>query len=69
MQRHALTVEDCVFSHKIDNVTVFSNSLNHKGHQNRIHGSRVKGILLNAWILPLCGATAVEGLKSRGYPV
>ena len=38
-----------------------------KGHPNRITGSRVMKILLNAWILPFDGASVVEG--QQGYPV
>ena len=51
-------VEDGAFSHKIDYVAI----INLKGHQNRITGSRVTVILLNGWILPINGASAVEGL-------
>ena len=58
-RRHALMVEAGAFSH---NVTIFWKNVNLKGHQNRITGSRVTAILLNGWILPLGGASAVEGL-------
>ena len=34
----------------------------------RITGSRVMAILLNSWILPICGASAVERLRSTGLP-
>ena len=37
-----------------------------EGHQNRITGSRVTAILLNGWILPVGGASAVEGLRLTG---
>ena len=37
-------------------------------HQNCITGSRVTAILLNWWILPLGGASAVDGLRSAGLP-
>ena len=46
--RHALTVADGAFSHK--------EILNPEGHPNRITGSKVMAILLNVWILPICGA-------------
>ena len=48
-------------SPKIDYITIFEEILNLKGHQNRTTGSRVTAILLNAWILPIHGASAVEG--------
>ena len=35
---------------------------------NCITGSRVTAILLNEWILPIGGASAVEGLRSMGLP-
>ena len=59
-------VDDSAFSHKIDNITIFKEIQNHKGHPNRIAGSRVTAILLNGWILPIDGASAVEGLRSIG---
>ena len=59
-------VEDGAFSHKIDYVTIFLEILNLEGHQNRNTGSRVTAILLNVWILPIGGASAVEGLLSTG---
>ena len=59
-------VEDGVFSHKIDYVTIIREILNLKGHQNHITGSRVTAILLNGWNLPIGGASAVEGLGSTG---
>ena len=40
-------VEDGVFSHKIDYVTIFRDNLNHEGRSNRITGSKVTAILLN----------------------
>ena len=40
--------------------------LNLKGHQNRNTGLRVMAIFLNGWILPIGGASAVEGLLSTG---
>ena len=42
--------------------------LNPEGHQNRITGSKVTAILLKVWILPIGGASAVEGLRSTGLP-
>ena len=42
--------------------------LNPKGHQNRICGSKVTAILLKGRILPIGGASAVEGLRSTGLP-
>ena len=50
-------VEDVVFSHKIDYVTI------PEGHPNRITGSKVTAILLNEWILPIGGASAAKGLR------
>ena len=52
-RRHALMVGNGAFSHKIDQVTIFLEILNLKGHPNRITGSRVTVILLNGWILPI----------------
>ena len=40
-RRHALTVADSAFSHKIDYVTIFKEILNPEGHPNRINGSKV----------------------------
>ena len=56
-------VEDDAFIQKID--YFFLEILNFKGHPNRITGSRV---LLNGWILPIRGASAVEGLRSTELP-
>ena len=42
--------------------------LNPEGHQNRISGSKVTAILLKGRILPIGGASAVEGLRSTGLP-
>ena len=42
--------------------------LNAKGHQNPINGPKVTAILLKGWILPIGGASAVEGLRSTGLP-
>ena len=42
------------------------NFLNPERHQNPISGSIVTAILLKGWILPIGGASAVEGLRSTG---
>jgi hypothetical protein len=47
---------------------VIKNFLNPKGHQNPINGSKVMAILLKGWILPIGGASPVEGLQSTGLP-
>ena len=44
------------------------NFLNPEGHQNPINGSKVTTILLKERILPIGGASAVEGLQSTGLP-
>ena len=67
-RRHALMIGDGAFSHKIDYVTIFKEILNPEGHPNCITGSRVTAIFLNGWILPISGASAVEGLQSTGLP-
>ena len=59
-------VGDGAFSHKIDYVAIFWEIINLKGHQSRTTGSRVTAILLNWLILPIGGASAVEGLLSTG---
>ena len=68
-RRHALTIADGAFSHKIDHVTIFQEILNPKGHPNRITGSKVTAILLKGWILPIGGASSgrvcVCSLRSR----
>ena len=51
--RHALTVADGAFSHKIDYVTNLKEILNPEGHPNRITGSKVTAILLNGGFCPL----------------
>ena len=55
-------VEGGAFSHKIDYVTIFKEIPNLEGHPNRI-GSKDTAILLNGWILPIVGASAVKGLR------
>ena len=57
-RRHALTIADGAFSHKIDYVTIFKDILNPEGHPNRITGSKVTAIFLNGWILPIGGASS-----------
>ena len=56
-RRHALTVADGAFSHKIDYVTIFKEILYPEEHQNRITCSKVTAISLNGWILPIGGAS------------
>ena len=51
LSRHALMVEDGVFSHKIDFGRIFKEILNLEGHPNCITGSKVTVIFLNGWIL------------------
>ena len=53
-------VED---GHKIDYFTIFKDVMNLKGHPNYTTGSKVTAILLNWWILPIVGASAVKGLR------
>ena len=52
-RRHALTVADGAFSHKIDYVTIFKEILNPKGHPNCITVSKVTAVLLNGGFCPL----------------
>ena len=59
--RHTLLFGDCAFSPKKD-----YEILRLEGHLNHITGSRVMAILLNGLILPIGGASAVEGLLSTG---
>ena len=51
---------------KLDYMAIFEEILYLELHLNRITGSRVSGILLNRWILPIGRASAVEGLLSTG---
>ena len=67
-RRHAQTVRDRSSSYKIDYVIVMKTFLNPEGHQNRITGTKVTAILLKGWILPIGGASAVEGLRSMALP-
>ena len=57
-------VEDGAFSHRIY-VIIFREILNLEGQTNCITGSKVTEILLNGWILPIGGASAVKGLHLR----
>ena len=63
-RRHAQT--DSSSSYKIDYVIVIKTFLNPEGHQSRISGSKVTAILLKGCILPIGGASWVEGLRSTG---
>ena len=56
-------VRDRSSSYKIDYVIVIKTFLNPEGHPNRISGSKVKVILLEGWILPIGGVSAVKGLR------
>ena len=62
-RRYALMVEDGAFGHNL-----FREILNLEGHPNRTTGSRVTAVLLNGLILPIGGASVVEGLRSTGLP-
>ena len=65
---HAQTIRDSSHNYKIDYVIVIKTFLNPKGNQNRISGSIVMAISLQWRILPIGGASAVEGLQSTGLP-
>ena len=67
-RRHAQTIWEISSSYKINYVIVIKNFLNLEGHQNPIIGSKFTAILLKGWILPIGGASAVEGLRSTGLP-
>ena len=56
-------VEDGAFSHKIDYTIFLREILNLEEHQNCKTGSKVTAILLNRWIMPIGGASAVKGLR------
>ena len=47
---------------------MIKNFLNPEEHQNPINGSKLTAILLKRWILPIGGASALEGLRSMGLP-
>ena len=55
--------EHGAFSHKKDYVTFFKEILNVEGHPNCITGLKVTAILLNWWILPMDGASAMKNLR------
>ena len=61
-------VEDGAVSYKIDYITIGEEIVNFEGHQTTISGAKVMAILLNKGILPIGGASAVEGLLSTGLP-
>ena len=61
-------LRDSSSSYKLDYVIGIKTFLNPEGHQNGITGSKVTAILLKRWILPIGGASAVEGLRSMGLP-
>ena len=42
--------------------------LNPERNLNRISGLKVTAMLLEGWILPIGGASLVEGLRSTGLP-
>ena len=67
-RRNAQLVGIGAFSHKIDWVSNYFKILNLEENPSRITGSEVTAILLNGWILPIYGASAVEGLPSTGLP-
>ena len=45
---------------------MIKNFLNPEGHEKNINGTKVTAILLKGCILPVGGASAVEGLRSTG---
>ena len=57
-----LGFKSCSGQLKIDGLIVIKNFLNPKGHQNCVSGSKDMAILLKGLILPIGGASAVEGL-------
>ena len=59
-------VEDRAFRHKIEYFMIFLKIVNLKWHRNPITGSSVTAILLNGWILPIGGASAVD---CAAYPL
>ena len=63
-RRHTQTGRDSSSGYKIVN----KNFLNPEGHENPINGSKVMAILLKWSILPIGGASAVEGLQSTELP-
>ena len=61
-------VRDSSSSYKIEYVKVIISFLNPEGHQNCNSGLKVTAILLKGRILPINGASSVEGLQSTGLP-
>ena len=59
-------IRDSSSGYKIDYVKVIKNFLNPKEHQNPTNGSKVTAILLKGWILPIGGASALDGMQSTG---
>ena len=53
---------------KLEYIKIFLEILYLEGHPNCITGSKVTAVLLNRWILPIGGSSAVEGLQSTGIP-
>ena len=67
-RRHAQIGGDGAFSHKMDCFSIFYEILNLEGHQNS-NPSYGNGLAMDwQWILPIGGASAVEGLRSTGLP-
>ena len=58
-------VEDEAFSHKNRLCYYFQGILNPEGNQNCNTGSKVTAILLNGWIFPIGGASAMKGMGLR----
>ena len=46
----------------------FFGDLNIQGHPHRIIGSRGTTVLVNGWIFPFGGSSAMEGMQSMGLP-
>ena len=70
-RRHALKVEDGALSQSVGQSAsqfFFKEILYLEGHPNHITGSRVTANLQNGWILPISGASPVEGLGSTRPP-
>ena len=55
---HTQTVKNGASIHKKNYIDIFSDILNHEGHQNWYIGSIVTASLLNGWILPNGGASS-----------
>ena len=63
---NAIMVEDGAFSLKIDHIK--KKLGDSKLLPNYITGSKVTAFLLKVWILPVGGASAVDGLQSTRLP-